>query len=42
MLMPQPDVTGWDVSRVDQPVRSGSDPSIYYTAFCFCQPDVAG
>ena len=28
--------------RVDQPVRSGSDPSIYYTAFWFCQPDLAG
>ena len=27
--------------RVDQPVRSGLDPSIYTTAFCFCQPDVA-
>ena len=28
--------------RVDQPVRSGSDRSIYYTAFWFYQPDLAG
>ena len=53
LVEPQPVRSGYErkhsivyprvgMHRVDQPVRSGSDPSIYCSTFCFCQPDVTG